>query len=202
MDKEHLNLRKKGPVFLFLVTLIVSILIPASAGWWYVKTPDGKTVNLRDYDSGEVIAQIPYGTRLYANEDSTELSAYVTYKGLGGFVKWKYLVRDKPEPYQGKPHTASKPKVTEAPGTFGEGPYAVSISGGVLQFPNKKGKASGTKYFEIRYEEPTTVVVTATVPKGKKIDCWMINGIKMLPSGKSLTLIAEGQDISVEILFR
>ena len=202
MDSYHPGNRKKLFVFLSLLVLTVSLLVPASASWWYVKTPNGKTVNLRDYDTGEVIAQIPYGTRLYANEDSTELSAYVTYQGIGGFVKWAYLVREKPAPYQASKKTSSKPKTTEPPGVYGEGSRTVSVTGGVLQFPNKKGNAAGTKYSAVHFEEPTALVVTAVIPKGKKIDYWLVNQIKMRPSGKTLTLLAEDQDISVEIVFK
>ncbi len=206
MGKNRTGSRIKRFAFLSIVIVLAGIFISASAGWWYVKTPNGKTVNIRDYDSGEVIGQIPYGTRVYANEDSTETSAYVTYNGVEGFVKWEFLTKDKPEPYQGKTTSASKstskPKPTETPGIYGDGPYTVSVTGGVLQFPNKKGKAAGTKYIGVRYEEPTALVVTAVVPKGKKIDYWIVNNVKMRLSDKSFSLTAEEQDITVEIIFK
>ena len=72
----------------------------------------------------------------------------------------------------------------------------------MLQFPNKKGKAAGKKYSEVRFDEPTELVVSATVPKGKKVDYWLINGVKIRPSGKTLTVIAEGQDLIVEIVYK
>lgn len=200
--QDHSRHRLQKLVFLFLVSGIVSLVLSASAGWWYVKTPNGKTVNLRDYDSGEVIGQIPYGTRVFANEDSTETSAYVTYHGTGGLVKWEFLVKDKPAPYQEKSRTVSKPKPTEEPGTFGDGPYTVSVNGGVLQFPNKNGKAAGAKYIAVQFEKPTELVVTAVIPKGKKIDSWVINQVKMKLSVKSFSFTAENQDLTVEVIFK
>ena len=203
MSRENAVKRLKCFIFLFLVIVFSGFIISASAGRWYVRTPDGKTVNIRDYDTGKVIGQIPYGTAVYANEDSTETAAYVTYNGIGGLVKWKYLVKEKPAPYQGKIRTASsKPKPTEEPGTFGEGSRMVSVSGGVLQFPNKKGKAAGTKYTAVRYDETTELIVTAVIPKGKKIDCWIINNVRVRLSVKSFALTAENQDISLEVIFR
>ena len=76
------------------------------------------------------------------------------------------------------------------------------MTGGVIQFPNKRGKASGTKYSEVRFDGPTEVIVTATVLRKQRVDYWLINGVKVKPGGKKLTLVGENEDIKVEIVLK
>ena len=84
----------------------------ACAETFYVYTENGKTLNLRSATDNKVIANIPYGTALEPDDAlSTETAAYVTYKGESGYVKWKYLVREKPA---ARKKTASTPEPTAA----------------------------------------------------------------------------------------
>lgn len=190
----------KKAVLLILAAVMLFLCCAASAAdAWYVKTPNGKTVNIRDEQTGEVIGHIPYGTAVYPTEESTETVACVTYNGVTGYVSWKYLVQKKPAAYK-KTSSSKKGGVEEEP--YGEGQYAVSVTGGVLQFPNKKGKAAGTKYLTVNFEEPVDLVVTASVPRGKKIAYWLVNGVKLKLTSKSLGITAEGQDVAVEIVFK
>ena len=81
--------------------LAAFLLLPAlaAADTWYVYTENGKTLNLRSEVNNSVIANIPYGTALEPDPDkSSETAAYVTYKDKSGYVKWKFLVQDKPAP--------------------------------------------------------------------------------------------------------
>ena len=188
----------KKKALLTLVLLLVCLSVSALAETWYVKTPNGKTVNMRD-ENRKVIAHIPYGTALVPVSDKcTEIVACVTYNGATGYVNWKYLVQDKPAPYR-----KSSGKTEEAePGIYGEGQYSVSVTGGVLQFQNKKGKAAGTKYSEVKFDEAVSLVVSASVPKKKKIDYWLINGVKLQPGSKSLGIIGEDENVVIEIVYK
>ena len=182
------------------MALILCLCATALADTWYVKTPNGKTVNMRDETTNRIVGRIPYGTAVTPDDGkSTELSAYVTYNGASGFVSWKFLVKENPGEFK---KGSAAPKETEEPGSYGEGKYAISVTGGVLQFPNKRGNASGTKYSEVRFDEPTEVVVTATVPRRKRIDYWLINGVKVKMNTRKLTLVGEDQDIKVEIVLK
>lgn len=59
----------------------------------YVKTANKGTLNLRAKPNGNVLAQIPYGTKLEA-ESEGEWSK-VTYNGKIGYVKSEFLSKDK-----------------------------------------------------------------------------------------------------------
>ncbi len=188
----------KKKTLLSLILLLVCLSTAALAETWYVKTPNGKTVNIRNRQN-EVIGHIPYGTALVPDADEcTEVVAYVTYNGVSGYVNWRYLVREKPAPYR----KSSAKTETAEPGTYGEGQYSVSITGGVLQFQNKKGKATGTKYSEVKFDEPVSLVATASVPKKKKVDFWLVNGVKLQPGSKTLGIIGEDSDIVIEIVYK
>ncbi|MBQ6563532.1 MAG: hypothetical protein K6A68_03210 [Clostridiales bacterium] len=186
-------------IFPVLVLLLVCLCVSALAEVWYVKTPNGKTVNMRD-TSRKVVGHIPYGTALVPDSGKcTELVAYVTYNGVSGYVSWNYLVQDEPAPYKKSSSSKKEAAVVEV---YGEGQYSVSVTGGVLQFQNKKGKASGTKYSEVKFDDPVSLVVTATVPKKQKIDYWLINGVKLQLKSKTLALVGEDEDITIEIVYK
>lgn len=193
-------MRMKKSTFLVLLLVLVCLCTSVLAETFYVKTPNGKTVNMRGRQH-EVIAHIPYGTALVPIADEcTDTSAYVTYNGVSGYVNWKYLVQEKPAPY--KKSSSSKKEETAEPAVYGEGEHSVSVTGGVLQFQNKKGKATGTKYATVNFDEPVSLVVTASVPKKKKIDYWVVNGIKMKLSSKSFVLLDAQEDIVIEIIYK
>ena len=199
-------MRRRKCVLAVLMLVLTCVFMTATAETWYVKTSNGKTVNIRDEKTNKVIGTVPYGTAVEPDDDlSTERSAYVTYKGVTGFVSWKFLVREKPEAYRKGSRSSSADKRTETaetPKVYGEGAYSVSVTGGVLQFQNQKGKATGSQYTEIRFDEPVSLVVTASVPKGKKIDYWLVNGAKLQLSGKSLKLIGEDGNVTVTVVYR
>ena len=196
------------PLRLIALTLALIMLLPgvnAFAGEdneWYVKTPDGKTVNIRDEKTNEVIGHIPYGTKVFSDPSKdAQTAAYVTYNGVSGFVNYRYLVKERPADYR-KTESAAATEASLEPVTYGEGTHVISVTGGVVQMTNKKGKATGTKYSAVRFDDPVTVAVTASVPKGKKIDYWLINGVKMKPGSKTITILGEETDVTVEIIYK
>lgn len=94
---------KKLLLYTVIVLLILSAALPALAGTCYVKTPNGKTVNMRSPEDNSVLAHIPYGTQLAFDDNlSTEVVAYVTYDGQKGYVRWSYLSNTDPGPYKKK----------------------------------------------------------------------------------------------------
>ncbi len=192
---------KKLLLYTVIVFLILSTALPALAGTCYVKTSNGKTVNLRSEVDNSVLAQIPYGTKLTFDDDkSTEVAAYVTYNGKKGYIRWGYLSNTAPEPYKKK----ASAKATEAPTTYGEGLLSITATGAYIQFPNKKGKGSGSRYSEVRFDDPVDVVITASIPKGKKLAGWKINGVYMsfYSSVKTFRLPEVDDSITVEAVFR
>ena len=193
-------MRIKNTVFMILVLLLVCLSTSALATLWYVNTPNGKSVNIRDQYNA-VIGQIPYGESVIPEGDKcTETVAFVEYRGVSGYVKWQYLSQEKPE---ARKKNASQQKVESGTTvTYGEGQHTISVTGGVLQFQNKKKKATGTKYTEVKFDEPVSLVVTASIPKKKKIDYWVINGAKLQLKSKSFGIIGEDEDITIKIVYK
>lgn len=194
-------MRMKKTILLMLTMLTVCMCASALAEIWYVKTPNGKSVNIREEGTSKVIGQIPYGESIIPESDKcTETSAYVEYSGVSGYVRWEYLVKERPEKFK---KTASA-KVEDTSGNiiFGEGKHSISVTGGVLQFRNKKGKASGAKYNEVKFDDPVTLVVTASGNKKSKINYWLINGVKIQLNSKSFTVIGETEDIVIEVVYK
>ena len=206
MCAEEMNIVMKKTLFrlIALALALVCLGTAAVAETWYVKTPNGKTVNLRDEKTNEVIGYIPYGTQLESDaKKDSQTAAYVTYNGKSGYVKYSFLVKEKPAAYKKKASAATKTESeTLEPVTYGDGTHAITVTGGVVQMTNKKGKATGTKYNAVRFDDPVTVVVTASVPRGKKISYWVVNGIKMKLGVKTFTIVEAEEDVTVEIVYK
>ena len=193
-------MRMKKTVFPILVLLLVCLCTSTLAEIWYAKTPNGKSVNIRN-DNNEVIGQLPYGENVIPDGSlSTETAAYIEYGNVHGYVKWTYLTREKPEPR--KKGTTQTVTETGDKIIYGEGQYSVTVTGGVLQLPNKKGKGTGTKYTEVKFDEPVSLVVTASIPKKKKIDYWVINGARLKLKTKSFGITPEDGDVTIEIVYK
>lgn len=206
---------------LFALLLIAALLIPVlpvQADTWYVYTQNGKTLNLRDENTGKVIGHIPYGTALEPDSGkSTEISAYVTYNGVSGYVKWSFLQREKPK---GKPASQSKAEPTPAPnvsgtpyGDTGNKPYRdeeetegfeISAVNAYIQYANSNNKGAGSKWETLRVSPRDNIVITADVPRGKKIDYWVINGVRydFGKQVKTIRLTNADADFQFEVVFK
>ena len=199
---------------LFLILVFLIPALPVQAETWYVYTKNGKTLNLRDEHTNKVIGNIPYGTALEPDMNkSTEVSAYVTYKGVSGFAKWEFLQREKPKarvratatprpdasgtrydggsagtPYQGQAQT---------------GGYEISALGAYIQFAGSDKKGTGEKWETLRVSGSDNVVITADVPKGKKIDYWVINGVRyeFNETVKTIRLTKADSDFEFEVVY-
>lgn len=198
---------KKAFLCAVVFLLVLSLALPALAGTCYVKTPNGKTVNLRSPDDNTVLAQIPYGTKLsYDDDKSTELAAYVTYKGLKGYVRWVYLSDTKPAAYakSSSSTTSSSTKTTAAPSAHGSGLLTIKASGAYIQYPNKKGKGAGDRYSSVFFDDSADVVITASIPRGKKLIGWKINGIYMTfySTVKTFRLPEVTESMTIEAVFK
>jgi len=99
---------RKLLAFILLMTFLAALL-PASASIYdpnaqraYIKTSDGKGVNLRRETNtqSEVLAKIPYGEEVLVYSDYAPNEwAHVQYRMMNGFVMSKFLVDKKPKPF-------------------------------------------------------------------------------------------------------
>lgn len=204
---------------LFVLLLVAALLIPVlpvQAETWYVYTQNGKTLNLRDENTGKVIGHIPYGTALEPDSGrSTEIAAYVTYNGLSGYVKWSFLQREQPKSKVPQQTKAQQTPVSGTPygDAAGNVPYQqqddtqgfeISAVNAYIQYANSNNKGAGSKWETIRIGPKDTVVVTADVPRGKKIDYWVINGVRydFGKLVKTIRLTRADADFQFEAVFR
>ena len=107
---------KRFLTLILAVMLAMSVMIPAalaeddtpsaSAGYYYVYTENGKTLNVRATPGGDVVGHLKYGTQIYCYyKDNGNGWALIDYKynmpGVGEgtyacFVSSRFLVKNKP----------------------------------------------------------------------------------------------------------
>jgi hypothetical protein len=211
----------KRCIALFLALVLAASLLPIAAmgETWYVYTANGKTLNLRDEYTNKVIGHIPYGTALTPDMDkSTEIAAYVTYKGVSGFAKWEFLQKTPPKPKKSSKNTAS---ATPAPAqqtaaaanqgnvpyqgstVVNQGSFEISAVGAYIQYADSKNKGAGDKWAAVSVSPQDNIVLTADVPKGRKIDYWVINGVRydFNETVKTLRLTKADRDFNIEVVY-
>ena len=107
------------------LTLMLAVFVPiamageegpnAHAGYYYVKTGNGKGLNVRESPDGRVVGSLKYGTRVYVDAFSSSEWALITYRYDNGhgrgdyaaYVSTRFLVRNNPGKYQGSSAQAS-----------------------------------------------------------------------------------------------
>ena len=171
---------KRTLSLILALTFILSTLclVSASAGieTWYVKTGNGKTLNVRHIETGEVIGKLPYGTQVGVERfDSTW--AYIVYGGeySSAKVKKNYLVNYKPSPYVGP----------------------VDEKGNVLEdstLGSETVEGLNKQYSAMRYVDSYTVTVVPDTRTGTARLRWAPSKnstlVSLLPAGYSLTVLA------------
>ena len=198
---------------LMLAAALLLSALPLSgvAETYYVYTKNGKTLNLRDEYTNKVIGHIPYGAALEPDPNkSTEISAYVTYKGLSGFAKWEFLQKTPPKArataapvnqgvaYDGK--NGNTPYQGSAGQTSG---FEITAQGAYIQYADGNNKGSGQKWETVKISSSDSIVITADVPRGKKIDYWVINGVRydFSETVKNIRLTKADSDFEFEVVY-
>ena len=150
------------------LALLLAVSAAASADTFYVYTENGKTLNLRSATNNSVIANIPYGTALEPDSElSTETAAYVTYKDKSGYVKWKYLVKEKPAPKKRAAATAA-PEAAQAPaGTAVAAPAYAQLFNG---FQMNRRQATLQQAAPMRWVPEATAPVMRNYPAGQTFE--------------------------------
>ncbi len=106
-------------IMLVVFSLMLAVFVPAAlageegpnahAGYYYVKTGNGKGLNVRDNPNGRVVGSLKYGTRVYVDAFSDSEWALITYRYDNGhgrgdyaaYVSTRFLVRNNPGKFQG-----------------------------------------------------------------------------------------------------
>ena len=196
-------------VRILFILILCLLVVTAQADTYYVK-PDAP-LSLRDESTNEVLTTIPAGTALTpVGEKCTDICAYVTYGGYSGLVLWNYLTRTAPD-QAAVSQTAIPPQPSSgisqaAAGTApsAEGPMTLQTVNAVIQRANSKNKAEGAEMTEAVVTAADNLIITAKIPKGKKIDYWVINGVRydFLRTVSSLRLTNFDQSWIFEVVFK
>ena len=128
-------------MMLVVFTLMLTVFVPAAlageegpnahAGYYYVKTGNGKGLNVRDNPNGKVVGNLKYGTRVYVDAFSDSEWALITYRYDNGhgkndyaaYVSTRFLVRNNPGKFQGTSSSKSANDVKRTEKTVA--PYTI-----------------------------------------------------------------------------
>ncbi len=169
----------KKLISLMLVTFMLSaLLIPAAmaagAGYYYVKTDNGKSLNVRNNPDGKVLGSLPYGTRVYVEEfvnSGKWARIYYQYQGgeYAAFLSARYLVNYNPGSYT--------PSATASPASASSVDAAKALSDMNAEFKTgrlvpqqfnvyaRPSRASG--WVNLRWAPSLEAERIATCPQGK-----------------------------------
>lgn len=169
-----------------LLVLAVSMALSESQGTtMYVKTPNGKALNVRSSmssaDDSNVIGSLRYGSKVitYGGKDGWLL---IDYGNAAGYIMAKYLVKEKPAPYDGSSSGSSGAKKA--------GSFNVKEATNVAQLNSLAASA--------KFVTPYSVTVHPTTAKGSVYVRWFptknAETLLTLGDGYELTVIAELTD--------
>lgn len=149
------------------------------AGYYYVKTENGKGLNVRNAPNGKVVGSLKYGTRIYVDGFTTSEWAITTYKynngyGYGEYSAWvstRYLTRTDPGPYKGSSSKSSSGKSSSGSATTLSGVNAIFRTAKQVSAPYtvvaRPARASG--WVNLRWAPSTHAERIATCPQGKTL---------------------------------
>ncbi len=169
-----------------LLVLAVSAAVSESQGTtMYVKTPNGKALNVRSgmstKDDSNIIGYLRYGSKVvtYGGNGSWSM---IDFGDTTGFIMTKYLVKEKPAAYDGSSSGGS--------GVKREASFSIKEATKVAQLNTLAASAS--------FVTPYSVTVHPTTAKGSVYVRWFptknAEVLETLDDGSELTVIAELTD--------
>ena len=169
---------------LMLSALIIPAALADGAGVYYVKTDNGRTLNVRKSPNGEVIGQFAYGKRIYVETITSSGWAQTYYGDYGdsvtAWVMARYLVTYDP----GKYKAPAKTSPTEPAATASATDAAKVLADMNAEF--KTGKLAA-KQFTV-YARPSRASGWVNLRWAPSLEA---ERIATCPQGKALTVICE-----------
>ena len=204
-------MKRKTWISVLVMLLLISLAGTALASTYYHKPSDYKGRNYL-VDGGSYM-WIPYGAKVNITTDKWG-NTMVSYGGrsadITSFANFSKTPPTDEEMAKAQEIAASGGTKTAAvapsksPTTGGQGDKNVNCLGAVVQFADKNGKGTGTKYNEILFDGSVDVLITANSYNGKKLKGWIINGIEVQSASVSKTLLLKDLDgsVLVEAVFK
>jgi len=184
---------KKLVSLALIVMMVLAVSIPAAlagdespaphSGYYYVKTGDGKTLNVRNAPNGNIVGHLKYGTRIYVEGFTTPEWALITYTynnegfGVGEWAAWvstRYLVRQNPGKFQ-RDTAAAQPAAQSTGNDQSTGPLPalnkIFATAKQVDAPYtvvaRPSRASG--WVNLRWAPSTDAQRISTCPQGKRL---------------------------------
>lgn len=190
--------------FCILTALLLALCLcvcTAAADTLWVRPDVESPLSLRDMNTNEVLTTIPANTPLEPDAArSTDLFACVTYGGYTGYVLWSYLTLTPPDgAAAAQPAPSAQAAPETAPGTF-----VLRVAGAYIQRAEKVNKGAGEEMSEMTVTPEDSVIVTARIPKGKKLDYWVFNGVRydFLRTVKWMRMTAFDRSWTLEAVYK
>ncbi len=192
--KEEKTMIKRLISLMLIVMMALAIAIPVAvaeddtpdprAGYYYVKTGNGRGLNVRESPNGTVVGSLKYGTKIYVTTFTTPEWALITYVydkpgyGTAEYAAWvstRYLTRSNPGKYVPESASAS----TSASTSTATQTEANSLAALNAIFATAKqvsapytvvarpSRASG--WVNLRWAPSTDAERIATCPQGKQL---------------------------------
>ena len=148
------------------------------AGYYYVKTDNGKSLNVRNAPNGKVIGSLKYGTRIHVDTFTTPEWALILYKydngyGMGEYAAWvstRYLTRNKPGKYVNPTATpAPSGKTTPAPTLDSINAIFRTAKQVTAPYTVVARPTRATGWVNLRWAPTTEAERIATCPQGKML---------------------------------
>ena len=101
---------KRFLTMLLAAVMMTALFLPAATaddysliggGTYYISTPTGQPLNVRDYPGGEVVGSVAYGAKIEAlyNENGWALINFEDAEAKVGFVSSRYISKKDPGPF-------------------------------------------------------------------------------------------------------
>ena len=161
-------------IVMMMATLISTAAVAESGTTMYVRTDNGKSLNVRDKPDGKVVASFKYGQAIYVEYITASGWAQTYYGDYGdtyiGWVSARYLVNSDPGKYVPSNNSASTSSNTDAAKALSD-MNAEFKTGKVVaaQFTvySRPSRASG--WVNLRWAPSTEAERIATCPQGKAL---------------------------------
>ena len=191
IKKEDTSMTKRFVSMALAIIMVMALLIPAAlagdedsfdprTGYYYVRTENGKGLNVRDMPNGKVVGSLKYRTQIYVEAFASSEWAQILYKYDNGFgydeyaayVSTRFLTRNDPGPFKGSSSSSSSKNTSNTGSTDSlssinsifrtarqvTAPYTVVA---------RPSRASG--WVNLRWAPSTEAERIATCPQGKRL---------------------------------
>ena len=161
-------------IVMMMATLISTAAVAESGTTMYVRTDNGKSLNVRDKPDGKVVASFKYGQAIYVEYITASGWAQTYYGDYGdtytGWVSARYLVKSDPGKYVPSNNSAPASSNTDAAKVLSDMNAEFRTGKTVTnQFTVYARPSRASGWVNLRWAPSTEAERIATCPQGKAL---------------------------------